>query len=245
MHKKILYLLSVLTVGAALATGAAAAERGIVTVNSRLNVRTAPSTAAAVVCRLYDGETVTLHGQTGGWWYTEYAPGAFGYVSADYIRTLDGASAPRAVSLAVPSYKQTDSAYAGLRLPGSRERISTHGCAVTSLAMAESYRTGRTVTPKTVLAEQRFTATGAIYWPSRYVRGGTRLAEIYDRLAAGNPVIIHVQKKNGSSHFAVVNGFTGGALTAKNFTILDPGSQSRTTLADLYAVYPVAVKTLS
>lgn len=242
MHKKFIYLFSVVALSTALAAGAHAAESGVVAVNTRLNVRAAPSTAAAVIGSLPSGHAVTLHQKDGDWWYAEYAAGTYGYVSANYIHTPD--SALRAITLAVPSYKQTARAYASLRLPGSRERISTHGCAVTSLAMTESYRTGRSITPRTVLAEQKFTSTGAIYWPSRYTRGTCALSEIYRQLEKGSPVIVHVKKKNGSTHFAVVNGFKGGALTAENFTLLDPGSSSRTTLANLYTVYPIAVKTL-
>ncbi len=241
MLKKFICFFSTIAVGTALAAGVGAAERGIVAVNTSLNVRAAPSAAAGVIDRLPNGHTVTLYHKSGDWWYAEYAAGAYGYVSASYIHT---SGAARAITLAVPSYKQTDRAYASLRLPGSRERISTHGCAVTSLAMTESYRTGKTVTPRTVLSEQRFTSTGAIYWPSRYTRGTCSLAGIYAQLEKGKPVIVHVKKKNGSAHFAVVNGFAGGTLAAENFILLDPGSSSRTTLADLYAVYPVAVKTL-
>lgn len=240
MHKTRIFLLTALLLGATLCPAANAAERGVVNVRTVLNVRTAPTTDAAVTTRLQNGHTVTLHTQSGDWWYAEYAAGAFGYVHASYIRK----QIPDAISLALPVYRQTDRAYAGLRLPGSRERISTHGCAVTSLAMVESYRTGKSVTPKTVLAEQRFTNTGAIYWPSGYTRGEPTLADILAQLRRGVPVIVHAKKANGSSHFAVVSGFTGGALTAENFILLDPGSSARTRLSQLYAAYPYAVKTL-
>lgn len=240
MLKKTIYLF-VFLLAAALCVGASAAERGVVDVRTVLNVRAAPSVTAAVTDRLAGGQTVTLHARSGDWWYAEYASGVYGYLHADYIRPF-GAGA---LSLSVPTYRQTDRAYASLRLPGSRERISTHGCAVTSLAMVESYRTGRAVTPKNVLATERFTSTGAIYWPARYEKESATLAAILEGLRRGSPVIVHVKKKNGQSHFAVVNGFTGGTLAAESFTLLDPGSASRTTLADLYAVYPIAVKMLA
>ena len=110
--------------------------------------------------------------------------------------------------------------------------------------MAESYRTGETVTPTDILAAEQFTANGAIYWPTTYTWGDASLATVRVALLAGKPVILHVQKANGSTHFVTVYGFTGGALDAANFRILDPGSESRTTLADLLAVYPNIVKTL-
>ncbi len=294
---------------ATLALGAAAADGGIVDVDTRLNVRTAPSTSASVKTKLWDGQVITLHEKEGNFWYAEYAPNSFGYVSADYVKALnlktatvavswgtlnvrEGASTSakikdtlnkgesvlvlgtygsfykvlydgnivgyaskdyltietttasrKAISLSVPSYKQLN--YSSLKLPGSGESVATHGCAVTSLAMTESYRTGKAVTPKTVIANEKFTSSGALYWPSIYTYGGNSLAAIYNKLAAGKPVIVHVKKSNGATHFAVIYGFSGGALTAANFKISDPGSYTRKTLADLYNEYPIFVKTLN
>lgn len=306
--KKITKILTLGALSAVLAVGASALDGGIVDVQSRLNVRTSASAAAAVKTRLWDGQVITLHEKSGNWWYVEYAPDSFGYVSADYINELglktatvatsstslnvresasssakikdklpkgetvlilgtygdfykvlysgnlvgyasraylstSSASATRAITLSVPSYKQYN--YSSLKLPGSGESVVTHGCAVTSLAMAESYRTGTTVTPKTVIQKQKFTSSGALYWPSPYTRGTATLSYIYNQLSLGKPVIVHVKKSNGSAHFAVVYGFSGGELTAKNFKLLDPGSASRTTLQALYNVYPTLVKTLS
>ena len=59
----------------------------------------------------------------------------------------------------------------------------------------------------------------------------------------GKPVIVHAKNSSGG-HFAVVYGFSGGKLEAKNFKIADPGSATRKTLADLYAAYPIGVKML-
>lgn len=307
--KKITKLIALTALTATLALGAKAADGGIVNVDTRLNVRTAPSTSASVKTKLWDGQVITLHEKEGNFFYVEYAPNSFGYISADYVNPLnlktatvavswgtlnvrEGASTSskikdtlnkgesvlilgtygsfykvlydgntvgyaskdyltvgttstsgKAISLSVPSYKQFN--YSSLRLPGSGESVATHGCAVTSLAMTESYRTGKTVTPKTVIANERFTSSGALYWPSVYTYGGSSLSAVYDKLAAGKPVIVHVKKSNGSTHFAVIYGFSGGALTAANFKISDPGSYTRKTLADLYKEYPVFVKTLS
>ncbi len=300
-------ILAALTLTATLAIGATAADGGIVDVDTRLNVRSMPSTSAAVKAKLWDGQVITLHEKSGDFFYAEYAPNSFGYVSADYVKELglesatvtlsygtlnvrEGASTStkvkdslkngdsvlilgtygdfckilykgntvgyaakaylsvgkgdrKAISLSVPSYKQQN--YSSLRLPGSGESVATHGCAVTSLAMTESFRTGKTVTPKTVITNEKFTSNGALYWPSVYTYGGSSLAAVYDKLAAGKPVIVHVKKSSGSAHFAVIYGFSGGDLAEKNFKILDPGSTTRKTLADLYKDYPVFVKTLS
>ncbi|MBQ6892659.1 MAG: SH3 domain-containing protein [Clostridia bacterium] len=308
--KKITKILTLGALSAVLAIYAAAADGGIVDVDTRLNVRTSASSTASVKTKLWDGQVITLLEKSGNWWYVEYAPDSFGYVSANYINELNlktaavnissgtlnvraGASLSAkitdklykgeevlilgtygdfykvlyngnlvgyaakaylttassesgtysAVSLTVPSYKQFN--YSSLKLPGSGESIATHGCAVTSLAMTESYRTGAAVTPKTVVQNQKFTSSGALYWPSAYAQGSTSLSHIYSKLKSGSPVIVHVQTKGGSSHFAVITGFSGGALTANNFKISDPGSYSRTTLADLLAAYPKTIKTLS
>ena len=307
--KKLTKIITLTALTATLALGAKAAEGGIVDVDTRLNVRTAPSTSASVKTKLWDGQVITLHEKEGNFFYAEYAPNSFGYVSADYVNPLnlktatvavswgtlnvrEGASTSakikdtlnkgesvlvlgtygsfykvlydgnivgyaskdyltietttasrKAISLSVPSYKQLN--YSSLKLPGSGESVATHGCAVTSLAMTESYRTGKAVTPKTVIANEKFTSSGALYWPSIYTYGGNSLSAIYNKLAAGKPVIVHVKKSNGSTHFAVIYGFSGGALTAANFKISDPGSYTRKTLADLYNEYPIFVKTLS
>ncbi len=306
--KNIKKIITLAAVAASLALSAAAADGGIVDVDTRLNVRSSPSTSSSVKARLWDGQVITLHEKSGSFWYAEYAPNSFGYVHEGYVDTLglktatvsvswgslnvregastsskikdtlskgkevlilgtygdfykilydgntvgyasksyltlkDASSTRKAISLSVKSYKQLD--YPSLRLPGSGESVATHGCAVTSLAMTESFRTGKTVTPKTVIANEKFTQSGALYWPSVYTYGGSDLAQIYDKLAAGKPVIVHAKKSNGTAHFAVVYGFSGGALSTKNFKILDPGSYTRKTLADLYSEYPVFVKTL-
>ncbi|MBQ4557198.1 MAG: SH3 domain-containing protein [Clostridia bacterium] len=298
-------LLTLIGLSAALAIGTTAIDGGIVDVDTRLNVRTSADSSAAVKTKLWDGQVITLHERSGNWWYVEYAPDAFGYVSSSYINELNlkqatvttastslnvresastsakikdklkkgdtvlilgtygdfykilyngnlvgyassaylSSAAPNAITLTMPSYKQYN--YPSLRLPGSGESVVTHGCAVTSLAMTESYRTGRSITPKTIIQNQKFTSSGAIYWPSQYSRGENSLEYIYNQLAASKPVIVHTKKYSGTTHFAVICGFSGGTLEAKNFKILDPGSASRKTLAQLYSEYPTLVKTIS
>lgn len=298
---------------ASFALAASAADGGIVDVDTRLNVRESASAGSRVKTKLWDGQVITLHGKNGNWWYAEYAPNSYGYVSSDYVKALGlksgrvttvstslnvrasasstakitdklpkgeevlilgtygdfykvlyrgnlvgyaskayitleesgsaGNTVYPAFTLSVPSYKQYN--YKSLRLPGSGESVATHGCAVTSLAMTESFRTGRTVTPKNVIAEQKFTNSGALYWPAVYSVGGTSLSFIYSELKSGSPVIIHVKTNGGASHFAVINGFSGGSLEAKNFKISDPGSATRQTLASLLKEYPIMEKTLS
>lgn len=217
------------------------------TAGGRLNVRSGPGTSYSVVGSLARGENVVVLGTYGNFSKILYDGNRTGYVSSAYLKVSNAASGSSytAVTLSVPSYKQYDKAYASLKLPGSGESVYTHGCAVTSFAMEESYRTGKTVTPKNVIAEQSFTSTGALYWPAPYTRGETTYAYLYKQLAAGKPVIVHVKKASGATHFVTVYGFSGGTLAAANFKINDPGSATRNTLADLLAVYPTIVKTLS
>lgn len=220
------------------------AVRYVRTYGGNLHVRAAASTASAVIDSLPNTSAVLILGVEGNFARVLLPDERTGYVSRDYLVIAAPTVGSDAVTLAVPSYKQYDSRWASRRLPGSGEKLSTHGCAVTALAMAESYRTGETVTPTDILAAEQFTANGAIYWPTTYTWGDASLATVRAALLAGKPVILHVQKANGSTHFVTVYGFTGGALDAANFRILDPGSESRITLADLLAVYPNIIKTL-
>ena len=63
--------------------------------SGRLNVRSAPSTASAVVSSLYKDETVTLLQKSGDFWKIEYANGAYGYASARYVQEIAGSYGAR------------------------------------------------------------------------------------------------------------------------------------------------------
>ena len=64
---------------------------GQVTATGNLNVRSAASTASAILTKLPSQSYITLMWKTGNWWYVEYAPSSYGYASADYIKTVAGA----------------------------------------------------------------------------------------------------------------------------------------------------------
>ena len=220
--------------------------RYVKTLGSNLNVRSAPSTSSAIIGKVADRSAVLILGVEGNFAKILFDGERVGYVSRDYlVIAAPEETGTRAISLEVPSYKQGDSRWASKRLPGSGERLSSHGCAVTALAMTESYRTGRTITPADILSSMSFTSSGAIYWPEIYQKESGTYESIYRRLAAGSPVILHAVKSNGSSHFVVIYGFSGGALEPKHFLIHDPGTDTRKTLADFLAVYPNIVKTLA
>lgn len=278
--------------------------------SGRLNVRSAPSTASAVIASLYKDETVTLLQKSGDFWKIEYANGAYGYASAQYVqeiacsyaarvktsggnlnvRTGAGtnysikttlpngknvvvlsqsgswakilyngksvgyvstsyltsasggtASGTAAVKLSVVSFKQTDSRWANVKIGTSGDTIGSSGCTTTALAMTESYRTGTTITPAAMASRLTYAPAGWLYWPSNYVistDGTNYLQTVYNLLKTGKPVILGMQKSNGAQHWVVVTGFTGGSLTAANFTVNDPGSNSRTRLSDFVSVYP-------
>lgn len=220
--------------------------RYVKTRGSNLNVRRAPSVAAAIIGKVADRSALPILGVEGDFAKVLFEGERVGYVSRDYlVVAAPDASAANEILLAVPAYKQGDSRWASKRLPGSGERLSTHGCAVTALAMTESFRTGDTVTPTDILSSMKFTSSGAIYWPEFYFKESGTYESVYRRLLEGHPVIFHAVKSSGGSHFVVVYGFLGGALEPENFLIHDPGAGTRHTLADFLAVYPTAVKSLA
>jgi SH3-like domain-containing protein len=89
------FVLLSLLLGFAAVTGADAAfatsAAGIVTTSyGSLNVRRSAGAGGEIVSRLGSGSYVTLISKTGNWWYVEYAAGAYGYASADYIQYVYG-----------------------------------------------------------------------------------------------------------------------------------------------------------
>ncbi len=278
--------------------------------SGRLNVRSAPNTSSAVIASLYKDETVTLLQKNGDFWKIEYANGAYGYASAQYVKEVPGSFAARvktaggnlnvrtgagtnhgiqtvlpngknvvvlsqnsgwakilyngkstgyvstsyltklsgstsggytAVKLSVPSFKQTDARWAHVKIGTSGDTIGSSGCTTTALAMTESYRTGTTLTPAAMASRLTYAPAGWLYWPSNYVistDNSNYLQTVYNLLKSGKPVILGMKKSNGAQHWVVVTGFTGGALTAANFTVNDPGSNSRTQLSDFVSAYP-------
>lgn len=213
------------------------------TAGGNLNVRAGAGTSYAVRTALPNGKIVVVLSQSGGWAKILYNGKSTGYVSSTYLRAAGSnpSSGYSAVKLSVVSYKQTDSRWANVRLGTSGDTIGTSGCATTALAMTESYRTGTTVTPAAMASRLTYAPAGWLYWPSNYVistDSAGYLQTVYNLLKSGKPVILGMAKANGAQHWVVVTGFTGGALTAGNFTINDPGSNSRTTLNTFVSVYP-------
>ena len=207
-----------------------------------LNVRSGAGTGYSKIDRLAKGETVVVLSTSGGWSRILYHGTKTGYVSAAYLSS----SAYPAVSLSVPSYKQTDSRWASVKLGSSGQTMAQIGCATTALAMVESYRTGKTVYPDAMAKKLSYTSTGSLYWPSNYTPvtdSSGYLNAIYEQLRQGKAVLLGAKTSAGKQHWVVITGYTGGSsLSASGFTIHDPGSSSRTTLQQFFNAYPYFYK---
>lgn len=206
-----------------------------------LNIRSGPGTGHAVKSRLYAGETPIVLSTSGGWSRVLYDGTKTGYVSAQYLSSGGGSTAVSAVRLSVPSYKQTDSRWASITLGSSGKTMARIGCTTTAIAMMESYRTGSTVTPAVMAARLSYNASGSVYWPENYVpvtNGSGYLSTVLALLRQGKPVLLGAKNSYGGQHWVVVTGFTGGNVSAGNFTINDPGSSSRATLQQFLNAYP-------
>lgn len=211
-----------------------------------LNVRSGAGTSYPRVAGLAKGETVILLTSSGGWSRVLYHGTKTGYVSTRYLSGGSAGQAPAAtypaVSLPVPSYKQTDSRWASVAIGSSGKTIAKIGCATTAIAMMESYRTGTVIYPDAMSKKLSYTATGSVYWPENYTAvtsSSGYLAKIYEQLRQGKPVLFGAKNRYGGQHWVVITGYTGGsALSAAGFTINDPGSNSRTTLQQFLGAYP-------
>lgn len=206
-----------------------------------LNVRSGPGTQYSRTASLYAGESVLLLSTDDGWSRILYHGTKTGYVSAQY---LSGYYSP--ISLNVPNFKQSDSRWADKPVGTSGKPFSQIGCATTAVAMMESTRQGRTIYPDAMSQQLRYTSSGDLYWPSHYIVSTEPrdwLDRIYQKLTQGKPVLLGMKNQYGAQHWVVVTGFSGGTeLTAKGFTIHDPGTYSRTNLDQLLSIYPTFYK---
>ena len=206
-----------------------------------LNVRSGAGTSYAKKASLYNGETVILLSSSGGWSRVLYHGTKTGWVSSKYLSTSAYSAYP-AVSLSVPSYKQSDSRWASIAIGSYGKTMSQIGCATTAIAMLESYRSGSTLTPASMAWKLSYTASGSVYWPDDYTAvtsSSNYLSRIYSLLKQGKPVLFGAKNASGGQHWVVITGYTGGgSLTASGFTINDPGSNSRGTLQQFLNSYP-------
>ena len=213
------------------------------TTNSgNLNVRRGAGTEFDRIGSLSNGETVILLKTDGNWNRVLYNGTKTGYVHHTYLKTSGDSSS---FSLNVPNYKQTDSRWKNTYIGSSGKTMAQIGCATTAIAMIESYRQGAAIYPDAMAKKLSYTPSGSVYWPSNYTvvtNSGGYLDVIYKKLSEGKPVLFGAKNTWGGQHWVVITGFTGGSLTAENFTINDPGSNTRTTLQDLLNSYPTFYK---
>ena len=207
-----------------------------------LNVRSGAGTGYSIVGTLANGATVVVLSVSGSWDRILYNGTRTGYVSNAYLGS-GSVSGYTAVSLSLQNFKQTDSRWANTAI-GSAGTIKTIGCLTTALAMTESYRLGTVIYPNAMVSRLSYTSGGAAYWPSVYqfYTNSDYLAKVYQLLKSNKPVIVGSKTSSGGSHYVVVTGFKGGALTASNFTINDPGFSTRHTLDQQFSAYPIFYK---
>lgn len=207
-----------------------------------LNVRSGPSTAYAKTGSLSKGEIVLVLSASGSWKRILYNGTEIGYVSSQYLASATNNSVYSAVSLKVPSFKQTDSRWASVLIGKSGRTIADIGCATTGIAMMQSYRTGSTIYPDAMSKKLSYSSSGSVYWPSDYTvttSSSGYLSRIYELLKQEKPVLFGAKNSYGGQHWVVITGYTGGStLTASGFTINDPGSNSRTNLQQFLNSYP-------
>lgn len=212
-----------------------------------LNVRSGPSTSNGIISLLSKGQYAVVLSSSGTWKKVLFGGTRIGYVSGSYLSTGSsgsgntGSTGYSPVSLSIPSYKQTDSRWAYTEVGTSGKTINSIGCSTTALAMTESYRTGTTITPNDMEARLKYTASGSVYWPSNYTSytSGDYISVVYNLLKSGKPVLIGLTNNYGGQHWVVITGFTGGSsLSWSSFTVNDPATSSRTTLAQVVDAYP-------
>ncbi len=224
--------------------------RQVKTSSGQLNVRSGATSSHAIKERIPGGTYVTVHFLAeNNYAKIIYHGNKTGYVHTDYlINPTTESTSYKGIKLKVPDYKQTDSRWANVTLGSSGQSIGRIGCATTALAMTESYRTGTTIYPHQMAKKLSYTSGGAVYWPTNYTivtSSNGYLQKIYDALQSGKPVIVGAKKSNGSQHYVVVTGVIATSnLTNASFIINDPGSNTRTNLAQFFSAYPYYYKML-
>ncbi len=220
----------------------------VATQNGNLNVRSSASATAEIKTTLPKGTVVLKLSEKNSFTRILYNGSSTGYVSSAYLSELTSSGSYKKITLSVPSFKQTDSRWANIKIGTQGDTIKSSGCTTTALAMTESFHLGKTVTPADMVKRLSYSSSGMLYWPSDYttelVSSSDYLPKIYTQLSKGKPVVLGMKKSNGSQHWVVITGHSKStsSLSAGNFTINDPGSNTRTLLSEFVSAYPVAYK---
>lgn len=214
--------------------------------STSLNVRSGAGINYAIKDLIPKGEIVIILSTSNGWSKILYNGTKTGYVSSQYLSTTSSSSGHSKITLQVPSYKQTDSRWANVKIGSSGKTIAQIGCATTAIAMMESYRTGTTIYPDAMSKKLSYNSSGSVYWPSNYTAvtsSNGYLRNIYEKLKEGKPVLFGAKKSSGTQHWVVITGYNGNStLTTSGFIINDPGSSRRTNLQQLLNEYPTFYK---
>jgi uncharacterized protein YgiM (DUF1202 family) len=208
-----------------------------------VNVRSGPGTTYDIVSWASSGQNVVIIGFAGDWNNVLVNGNQVGYIKGSYMVAAN--TGYSSVSLDVVSFKQFDSRWAWVEVGTSGKNIKSIGCATTSIAMSESYRTGTTIYPDQMEAKLKYTADGSIYWPSNYTgyAASDYLSKAYSLLKSGKPVLIGLKTKYGNQHWVLITGFKGGTtLDASAFTVNDPASSYNYTLQSVMSAYPYFYK---
>lgn len=213
----------------------------VTTQSSNLNVRSGAGTSYSKTGSVAKGEAVIVLSGGSGWSRILYHGTKTGYVSSQYLSTYYSA-----VSLSVPSFKQTDSRWASTLVGESGKTMAQIGCATTAIAMMESHRSGTSIYPNVMAQSLRYTPDGSVYWPIDYTavtNSSGYLSKVYSLLKQGKPVLFGARNSYGKQHWVVITGFSGGdGLSAAQFFIHDPGSSYRGNLQLLLNEYPTFYK---
>lgn len=205
--------------------------------SGKLNVRSGGSKSYSIIDSLKKGDEVFVLSMAQSWSKILYSGNKTGFVSSDYLSEKS-----EAITLAVPSYKQTDKRWANVKIASSGKTIAQIGCATTAIAMMESYRLGKTIYPDAMSKELSYSSSGNVYWPSNYTAitsSSGYLAKIYSLLKENKPVLLGAKTNSGSQHWVVVTGCKSGEnLSPDSFSINDPGSSKRVTLRQFLNDYP-------
>lgn len=155
-------------------------------------------------------------------------------------------SHPVQVKLNVPSYKQFDSKWATVKLPGGGP-LRRSGCITTCIAMLYSYHNGVNCTPDRMISKLSYSG-GDFIWGClenlglEYVENyctfsNSVMKTIYQKLREGKPVMLGFAPTGSKNqHWVVVTGYVGNSKTnfkASDFTINDAGSSYTYRLSDI------------
>ena len=153
-----------------------------------------------------------------------------------YTLALLDSSPKCSLVLDVVLLKQKDTQWKNIKMLPSSDTVGDSGCALTCLAMFETYRTGILETPKSLIESDKatFGSSGNLSWTcpvyKPFVGESFSLERIYELLHEGRPVMAGV---NNGKHFVLIYGYTGLnkeqlvaqklTFSSSDFLIRDPG----------------------